>query len=412
MSGLLGALLGVVTIVASIFTYNPYGIAAGALMIVGAAAQSGILGQGAQNFEKSSVGKDLTMAVGLASAAIGIAGLMSAPAATADSAAVTSANTAAESGAATGTEADAADAAAGSTTPAAQAAGAAAPAGTGTVLAPAATVSATSNEAITNPFSMTQAFQGDASAVDSSLNPATINATNQLANGQALSGGMNGPGGPAIDGDSVHALQQNLNLGSAPSNAESAAVTADSNAVKPMSGGLPTGDPGEAQLQAAAGAGPQPVAPASQGGPESFTDKLMSGAKGAVSSPGGMLMAGQAISGWAQDKAQENINQRQLAAAQWGNTQWQDPNQISQLDAAAAAPINVPTGYLARAAAVRNLVNGSTTQSAPLQTAPPPTAQAAPALAAPGAGLAPGAAPGSGPVPVTGMSAVPRGGAI
>jgi hypothetical protein len=126
-------------------------------------------------------------------------------------------------------------------------------------------------------------------------------------------------------------------------------------------------------------------------------------------------MAGQAISGLAQGKMAESTAQRQLAAAQWGNTQWQNQNQVAQLDAQAATPVSVPQGYLQRAAAVRNLMNGSTNQTTPLQTAngAPPTVappQAQP-LAAPGAGLATGQA-SSGPVPVYAMNANPRGGMI
>jgi hypothetical protein len=132
------------------------------------------------------------------------------------------------------------------------------------------------------------------------------------------------------------------------------------------------------------------------------------------------LMGGQALSGLAQAKMQAESAQRALNASQLGNVEWTEPNQVAQLDAAAAAPITVPQGYLARAAAARNLMNGSSNQTAPLQsspTAPPPAAPTVAPLATasnpvPGqAGGVPGAS-GANPVPIYGMAATPRGGTI
>lgn len=420
MGGLLGIIGGLVTIVASIWTLNPYGIAAGALMIAGGAAQAGLFGKGAERFMNSSTGKDLTMAIGLASAAISVASLANAPTAGAESATVANANTAAEGGAAaTGTEADAAagEAAAGSTAPVGAAGGAApvssvggADASTLSGVTPAPVVSATSNEALTNPYAMVNQFNSDPGVMEDGLSPALTNGVQQSADGYALSGGVNGPGGPPIGGTEASQIQQEVNPASTASNAESAATTADQTAVAPKTAAPATPNFQDESSIAGQGTGATTPAPASQGGPETFADKLKSGAGDFLKSPAGMITAGQAVSGWAQGKAAENINQRTLAAQQWGNTQWMDPKQIAQLDQAAAAPIPVPSGYLARAAALRSLTAGTTQQTTPLQQTPP--APAAPQLAPPGAGVAQGAAPGGGPVPITGMNATPRGGVI
>ena len=129
----------------------------------------------------------------------------------------------------------------------------------------------------------------------------------------------------------------------------------------------------------------------------------------ALSTPAGMIMGGQALSGWASGKAQENIMQRQLAAAQWGNNQFMQPAQVANMEAQAATPITVPSGYLARAANARNIVNGAVSQTTPLSGAPPPPMQA-PSLPVPGTQPPGGAS--AGPVPIYASNATPRGGVI
>jgi hypothetical protein len=99
--------------------------------------------------------------------------------------------------------------------------------------------------------------------------------------------------------------------------------------------------------------------------------------------PGVAVAGGQALSGIAQGMAQEKTMQEQLAAAQWGNLQWQNPAEVSQLQAAAAKPVTVPQGYLQRAQQVRGLMTGAT---------PSPGVQPLPA-ASPGAPLAPNPVP-------------------
>src|SRR5277367_4216065 len=105
MSGLLSGLIAVVGIIGAIYTGGALGIVAGALLATSFAASQGWLGKGAQNFANSAAGHDITMAVGLASAAVALGGAISSVQAGAQSATVASANSAAETTEATATSA-------------------------------------------------------------------------------------------------------------------------------------------------------------------------------------------------------------------------------------------------------------------------------------------------------------------
>lgn len=408
MSGLLSGILTAVAIVATVVSGGTLGIVAGALLAASFAANQGWLGKGAQKFAQSSTGKDLTMAVGLASAGLAVAGSMGAALPGTESAAVQSANAAAE-----GTSATTVNAAQGADLGANAAAATAPGANASTVSgladsAPAITPSGTLAQTTSNANGIINSAIAGNPEVNLVQGSNTVGAT---ADAQAVQTGSAGAGGLAVnasDQTEIQQVQQSLGINTQ-AQTQTANTAATQSAVNPSSGGLPTGDPGEAQLQAAAGAGPQPVAPASQGGPPSAASGLLSKAGAALSSPAGMIMGGNALSGLASGIANQKTIQEQIAAQQWGNMQWQQPGQVAQLQAAAAAPINVPAGYLNRAAAVRNLMNGSTSQTAPLQSSPTAAAPA-PALPTPGAGLAGGSA--QSPVPVAGMAATPRGGVI
>lgn len=414
MSGLLSGILTAIAIVAVVVSGGTLGIVAGALMAASFAANQGWLGKGAQKFAQSGVGKDLTMAIGLASAGIGVAGAMGAALPGTEAAAVQSANAAAEgAGTAANAAADTADVAgqaAAATAPAADAgtaSGIAASGDASAAVTPSGTLAQTTSNA-NGIINSTVAGSPEMNLVQGSN---TVGAT---ADAQAVQTGQAGAGGLSVnpnDPTELQQIQQSLGINTQ-AQTQTANTAANQSAVSPSnSAGSTAANSDESALQNAAGATNQPVAPVSQGGPEPGQSMLGNAASkvgDALKTPQGMLMAGQAVSGWAQGKAQENINQRQLAAAQWGNTQWMDPNQVSQLQAAASAPINVPQGYLNRAAAVRNLMNGGTSQTAPLQ-APKPTV-GAPVLPTPGAGAT---APASaGPVPVYQLNATPRGGVI
>lgn len=401
MSGLLQGIIGVIGIAAAIVTANPLlGIASGALL-VSDASQQGWLGNGPKNFFNSAAGQDLTMAVGLASAAMSVSGLMSATETTTASAAVTSANAAAESTEGADAGATAADQAAAATGGAES--GIAAPSASAMGdAAPAATPGGSLMNNLTNPSGQIASVQSGYPGISDA--PATTNAVNQMSDSQSL---INGGGGAGTDSNSVpnDVIQQMKNNDPALSqaaNSNASGVNADQNAVAaPQS-------PAAANANAAAEGPAGPGGPAGAAPSTGVGGMLSNAASYVGKNPGLAVMGGQALSGWAQGKAQENINQRNLAAAQWGNQQWTDPNQVAQLDAAAAAPITVPTGYLARAAAARNLMNTSSNQAAPLQSSPTAPPAAAPTVAP--LGLSNPGGSGANPVPITAMSAVPRGG--
>lgn len=420
MSGLLSGILTAVAIVAVVVSGGTLGIVAGALLAASFAANQGWLGKGAQKFAQSSTGKDLTMAIGLASAGIGVAGAMGAALPGTEAAAVQSANAAAEGA---GTAANAAADSAGvagqataATAPTADAStvsGIAASGDTSAAVTPSGTLAQTTSNA-NGIINSTVAGNPEVNLVQGSN---TVGAT---ADAQAVQTGQAGAGGLSVnpnDPTETQQIQQSLGI-------NTQAQTQTTNTAATQSAVTPSGSAGSQAAAASAPATPgaggasgygdavppgTPGAAVPNAAAPSMLDSLATKAGNALTTPSGMLMAGQAVSGWAQGKAQENINQRQLAAAQWGNTQWMDPTQVNQLQAAASAPINVPQGYLNRAAAVRNLMNGGTSQTAPLQA--PPPAVGAPALPTPGAGAA-GAPASSGPVPVYQLGTTPRGGVI
>lgn len=395
MSGLLQGIIGVIGIAAAIVTDNPMlGIASGALL-VSDASQQGWLGNGPKNFFNSAAGQDLTMAVGLASAAMSVSSLMSATQTATASTAVDSANAAAEGTGDTAAASQAAAATGGADS------GIAAPSGLGDA-APSPTPGASLQANLTNPSSQIAAAQNGYPGIADS--PATTNAVNQMTDSQSLVNMGTGAGSASGSAPNsvIAQIQQNDPALNQATNANASGVGADQNAVAAP------------QSQTAANANAAAEGPAGPGGPAGAAPSTGVGGmlKDAASyigkNPALAVMGGQALSGWAQGKAQENINQRNLAAAQWGNQQWTDPNQVAQLDAAAAAPITVPTGYLARAAAARNLMNGSSNQTTPLQSSPTAPPAAAPTVAP--LGLSNPGGSGANPVPITAMSATPRGG--
>jgi hypothetical protein len=108
----------------------------------------------------------------------------------------------------------------------------------------------------------------------------------------------------------------------------------------------------------------------------------------------GIQAGGQIISGVGQGIAQNEAIEKQIAAQQWGNLQWQNQSQVDQLQAAAAQPITVPQGYLQRAAAVKGLVAGNAGLGptpgqpiSPFTAAPTPPGMKAPTNLAPAGGV-------------------------
>lgn len=147
------------------------------------------------------------------------------------------------------------------------------------------------------------------------------------------------------------------------------------------------------------------------------------GVKGFLSAAGKMIEAhpnlamigGQAIAGYAQGAQQESMMNKEIAAQQWANMQWQNnPSEVQAMQAAAAQPITVPSGYLSRAQAVKNLMSGSSSQTGPVIGVQPgqpstPTQVTAPAAPVP-VGMMPGTVAPPGGVQATPNA--PRGGVI
>ena len=184
--------------------------------------------------------------------------------------------------------------------------------------------------------------------------------------------------------DAQGAAGKNLINGPAGGPAAGATANTPGAAPAPLVGSTQPGAPGGAGLA-------NPMAQPSTATvppPSTGVGGMLSNAVGKVGSyignnPGVAVAGGQALSGLAQGAAAEKTMQEQLAAQQWGNLQWQNPAEVSQLQSAAAQPITVPQGYLQRAQAVRGMMGA--TPSAPVGGVQP----MAIAGAAPGAPLAP-----------------------
>lgn len=345
--GLIGEVAGGVALIAS---GGALGILAGGLLLGSAAASTGVLGGTLKGFANSAAGHDLVMAIGLATAAVSIESTVANAGESASSAAV---NQGVEQ---MSTDADMANLQASPTLDASIAQNAPGASGVASSLTTAdtATVPGGAQAIDAAQTAATQAGGGNpVGSVEASVNTGGASAT-QNANTQAVA--SNAPNSAQAQ---WNAEQANNNIGSSSSNS----------------------------------AGPN----------QSLLDK----AKGALTSTPGMLMAGQAVSGLAQGISQQKMMQEQIAAQQYGNMTF-NPGQagVGALEANAAAPINVPQGYLNRANALRSLLN---TTPGPQQTVGGQGAPVAPPMVAP---VGMGGSPGGGPVPVLGMGATPRGGAV
>jgi hypothetical protein len=84
---------------------------------------------------------------------------------------------------------------------------------------------------------------------------------------------------------------------------------------------------------------------------------------------------GQMLGGFGAGIGQQAAMDKSIAAQQWATRSFANPNQASALEASAAAPVNVPTGYLQRAQALRAMMSATAPQAI---TAPTPTAPTTP----------------------------------
>ncbi len=402
MSGLLSGILTAVAIVATVMTGGALGIVAGALMAMSYASSKGWIGGGVGKFFNSSTGHYLTMAVGLASAATSLYGAMTAPnaaaAATSQSSTVAAANTAAEGSSAAAGAGDAAaaggDMASGS---------AALQAGTDTLNA-APTVSGSMAQTMTNGNQFAAGIQGGDSSLTaaSGLQPSEIQAAQKAADISAQQSGLAGAGSNVTTGE-VPTADQALGINTTQQtqaqgiSAEQAAPNATTKGVGDLDPVNPNKALYQGDINRAAGAMNQANIDSTPTQDPGMLSKAGSFLK---DNPSVAVAGGNMLSGMAQGAAQQKMMQEQIAAQQWGNMQWNDPTQVAKLQSSATAPIQVPVGYLNRAAAARSMVNGAAGQTAPLSgNAPAPMAPMA--LPTPG---------GAGPVPASAMPAVPRGG--
>ena len=400
-------------IVAIAVSGGALGIIAGSLLVAGGAAQMGVFGSAGKNFMSSGWGQGLMAAAALASVGTSLYGDTAVEANTAAGVANAAANPSVY---------EATDSAA---TQAADAAGA------GTPLAAANTAQQSLSDAIPTATDFTGAA-GTGGTVNSvaagngalntastpgSVAPAYNNgpmgadsvqaSMGQDTNLQAAANGGNAGGanaGPGLSG----ATRLQAPAGDAGATGASA-PTADT-------AGAPQGPPvpdnttsTESAYDADMEAGGQPNGAAGPGAPGSSSGSVLGSALKDPKVLGGIAQGGLSmIGGLGSGMLQSSAMQKQIAAQQWGNAQWQDPNQVAQFEAAAAQPITVPTGYLQRAQQIRSMMSGGvpTPSSGPVPMSS--------AMAPPGVG---------GPVPMSAMGAPggamaaptpqnPRGGAI
>jgi hypothetical protein len=427
MSGLLSGILTAIAIVGAVFTGGAtLGILAG-VMALSFASQQGWLGGSLQKFFSSGVGEGLTTAVGLAAGAVGAFSALSA--ANAASPAATAAANAGDTGAVTAT--------------APAVGGDVANMGVGASGVPNSIAAAdlTNDAAGTVSGFMAQNGSGlaqYASSLGSSspemqaasnLTSQQITATNSALDSAYVSSGSPGaiPGGSTMvptDPQTVQAAQGNLGVQTGPAQTSANATANSVTPSDPLSGINPQAPTSGYTTQAPTGTEAD-AAPGGSSAPSS-SPGFLAKAGNFLQTPGGMMMAGQTLSGLASGAAQQKMMQEQIAAQEWGNTQWEDPTQVANMQSAAAAPISVPAGYLNRAAAVRGMLNGQTSNTGPVSGVQPvgmpnstptppgtaPTPSAAPAVAPLGMNQNNNGNPGGGSVPVYGMNLTPRGGML
>ena len=191
-------------------------------------------------------------------------------------------------------------------------------------------------------------------------------------------------------------------------------VAADQSAAAGGSQGAPGGPGGGPPLGTVSGTNPDGTpllyngAPAPVGAPAGSASnggafsKLFGGGggNGFGISPGAAAIqaGGSLVGGLGQGIMSKQAMQDQINAAQWAQRTYLNPTASAGVTGAAGGQTAVPNGYLARAAALRAMLN-QPSNVAPVQqagaAAPPPTM---------------GGAPGGGPVPIMGLNQTTRGG--
>jgi hypothetical protein len=412
--GLLGGILDVVA--AAVLTYVTWGstsgLLAGALLALGGAAQLGVVGGSVGSFMKSGWGEGLMAAASLGSAATALYGASAINVATtasdADSAAAmsmqvgnngadlmgqTSTDVASQSSAiqtsnsflsSTQTGGDAANLAAAN------------PGAPGVTSTDPATVNGP-NSAYANTSSA-PAGNMQAAAAQEQNTTSAVAAAHTAQPG--VPGSIGAPGAPAgaDAGTAAGATSDQSAVASAnaPMNPDGSPAV-DQNALS-NGGTNATVQPSAAAQQYGAATTQPAAAQPTSGGLGGMLKGALSGAGGGSTgiSPmsAGIQAGGQIIAGVGSGIAQNEAIEKQIAAQQWGNLQWQNQSQVDQLQAAAAQPITVPQGYLQRAQAVKGMVAGNSglgptpgVPISPFTQAPVPPGMKAPTNTTPTGGM-------------------------
>jgi hypothetical protein len=398
----LSTLLPIIGIVGAIATGGALGIVAGALLATSLAAQHGLLGGGLKNFFDSGIGQGLTMAVGLASAATGIYNAATSVASTANTADIAATGDAMQSQTAdqlassvsqqatvAGTDADDAAVTTSAYPDAPNQAVAQSMQGTAGGLLPEKIASANGlgissipgasvdSPPVTSNVSMAVGDEDIQADVSAASNGPTPGSTGAQAGAAASGGSGTGPAAQA---------------GAAADNSDDLSPVDTSKAVA------------QGQVNDAAAASNEAQVAGGSNAPQGFLGKAGAFLKGNSMVA---MAGGQALAGLGQGVMQEKATEQQIAAQEFAQRNWENPTLTAAFENAAAAPINVPQGYLQRAAAVRSMISGSPNGPAgtPAPSAPAPQGQAV-------APVGMGGSPGGGPVPVLGMNAAPRGGVV
>jgi hypothetical protein len=442
MSILAGILEAVAAVASIYFTGgSTLGLIAGGLAAVGAAAQFGVIGGSVGQFAKSPVFSGIVAAVSLGSAAYNMVGEGAAGAETGQAAASSAAASSASSSAAASTGGaisndvgmgmndltglqssnemaqmtglNPQDAAAAVNTANTAADSAAAANGASGAGGAAGTASATSTTSVANASQVVaQQTQTDLNAVGAAgANPiSTTPNAGMLSSGPAQPGSL-APGAPSapagmVEGSNIpppSTTPSAAPIYGAPTNYPSAVPGSPTGALSQPgtladnpNTGLPQGVAPAQPLSDAAITSTAGAAPSAGGGGGILSNAANWMEANPKTAAAGLQVGGSLVSGAMNSMSQQKQIEEMIQAENWGNLQWQNQSQVDQLQAAAAKPITVPTGYLQRAAAVKNLVNGggSSPQPAPggtpiMPIAPPPTppGMSAPTLAAPAGGM-------------------------
>ena len=370
MSFLQGALL-VVGAAVGVMT-GGLGLLAAGVLLVGAASQFGIIGGSVGKFMKSGWGAGLMAAVTLGSAAYAAYG----------SSALGAGETAANASAAgANTTTGAAGAALDSTSTA----------------APDAAAVATENSFVqaTGTADGVSSIAGDGSLAQSATGTVGQAAVNQApveSGGLGASSAQASQEATASDAAAVNPGQASGMTASGAQSTNNAAMAGS----KTIAGadGAPdiTGTPSEVNAAVNPTGGGAMDALDQQGAPGAAPGAgggMLKTAGDIAKTPGALQGIGSLLGGIGQGISQKQATEDAIMAQQWGNLQWQNPAQISQLEHAAAAPVTVPQGYLQRAQAVRNMMGSNvgpqpTSAGTPATAPPVPSAMAAPAPRPPG----------------------------